>query len=344
MRKHLTVISIAVGILFSHSIAARSQQGHVIRGKVRSAAGINLPRATVDLQIGSGALIEQTVTNNEGDFTFAGLGETSYVVVVSAPDFTTVAERVDFVRRVGANQPGETRTVEITLLPKLTARIPRASSTFVQNVPQPARTSLTRGLKLAKQSKSDLAQTMMREAIKLFPEYFDAHFALGSELMKSGQLRDAIEELERARKINPNDERVYQVFGLVLIQQKKYALAAAVFAEASRLNPNDPQTRLLRAIALIEHAGTIHDTQATARGERDFAFSEADKSLAQAYELSGGKLAIVHLQRARILEKKGDLSRAADELEQYLRDAPEATNADAIRAAIKKLRGLDGRS
>lgn len=64
----------------------------------------------------------------------------------------------------------------------------------------------------------------------------------------------------------------------------------------------------------------------------------AEKSLTQAFELSGNKLAAVHLQLARLYEKKGDRARAADELDSYLKMAPDDKKADAIRAAIKTLR------
>ncbi|HEX8844110.1 MAG TPA: tetratricopeptide repeat protein [Pyrinomonadaceae bacterium] len=328
-------------LCFSCSVDATAQ-GHSIRGKVNNASGTHVSRATVVLEK-NGAMVDQTVTNNEGDFFFGGLNESSYVITVSAPDYNQVAERVDFVKRVSPNQPGETRTVEVTLLPKLTASPPRAAATFVQNVPPAARAALERALKLSKQGKPDLAQALMREALKLFPQYFDAHFALGNELVKAGQLNEAIAELEQARRLNAKDNRVYEVFGLVLMQQKKYAVAAAVFAEASRLNPTNPQTQLLRAIALIEHANLINTTQSNSAAERDYAFGEAENSLVRAFDLSGRKLTMIYLQRARIYEKKGDRARAADELEQYLRETPDASNAELIRAAIKKLRGLVGR-
>lgn len=344
MKRRATIaLAALIVLLLAVPPVTNAQQGHVIRGKVRNAVGVNLPHLTVDLQTGTGALIEQTVTNNEGDFFFSGLSETSYVVVVSAPDYNAVSERVDFIKRTSPDQPGETRTIEITLLPKIGAPASRAASTFIQDVPPAARNTLERALKLSKQGKPDIAQALMREAIKLFPDYFDAHFALGNELMKAGRLNDAIAELEEARRVNPKDDRVYEVFGLILMQQKKYAVAAAVFAEASRLNPADPQAQLLRAIALIEHANTVNSSQTqNSPTERDYAFSEAENSLARAYELSGRKLAIVYLHRARIYEKRGDRTRAADELEQYLREAPNANNAETIRAAIKKLRGLTG--
>jgi Tfp pilus assembly protein PilF len=339
MRKRFALFSRLIVLLLVVSANTNAQQGHTIRGKVRNAMGVNLARITVDLQNAAVALVGQTVTNNEGDFSFGNLGETGYVVVVSAPDYNTVAERVDFVRRVGPDQPGELRTIEVTLLPNVKARAAQPSTTFVQDVPPAARQALDRAMKLSRQRKPDLTQALLREAIKLFPNYFDAHFALGNELMKAGRLSDAIAELEQARRINPKADRVYESFGLVLMQQKKYAVASALFAEAARLNPLDPQAQLLRAIALVEHATTLNASQSKESSvERDDAFSEAEKSLARAYELSDRKLTVVYLQRARVFEKRGERARAADELEQYLRETPDAGNADAIRNAIKNLR------
>ena len=346
MNRRLSEVATFIAFLFVFALNATAQQGHSIRGKVHNDLGVNLARVTINLETGTGSLISQTVTNNEGDFFFGGLGETSYVVVVSAPDYNPVSERIDFVRRVSADQPGETRSVEITLLPKVAAAAitPRPASAFFQNVPAAARSALERALKLSKQGKPDLAQALLREAIKLFPDYFDAHFALGSELTKAGRLDEAIAELERARQVNPKDDRVYEVFGLVLMQQRKYAVAAAVFAEASRLNPLDAQSQLLRAIALIEQTSVGNGAQSTNAAERDYIFTEAENSLTRAYNLSGGKLAVVRLHRARLYERKGERERAAQELEQYLKESSGASNSDAIHEAIKKLRSPSGRN
>jgi hypothetical protein len=119
------------------------------------------------------------------------------------------------------------------------------------------------------------------------------------------------------------------------MQQRKFAVAARIFAEAARLSPSDPQYPLLAGTALIEQAMLIDPAKT---GERDYAFNEAEKSLARAYQLSNRKLAAVHLQLARLHEKRGDRARAADELEQYLRQTPDPKNAPAIREAIKTLR------
>lgn len=315
-------------------------QGHSIRGKVRSASGVNLPRITVDLQTGNGALVQQTVTNNEGDFFFSGLGENSYQVAVSSADFQPASERVEFFRALSSSDsPGETRTIEITLNAKVGVRLPRPGLNFAQNVPGPARDAYELSLKLLKEGRAPEAHAALQAAVKNFPDYFDARFLLASEYIKGSKLGDAIKELNEAQRINPKDDRVWYAFGGVLMQQRKFAVAARVFAEASRLSPNDPQYPLLTGTALIEQAAMIDPARPD---ERNYAFTEAEKSLARAQDLSGRKLAAVHLQLARLHEKKGNRARAADELEQYLRQSPDLKNATAIREAIKTLRAPAG--
>jgi predicted Zn-dependent protease len=116
-------------------------------------------------------------------------------------------------------------------------------------------------------------------------------------------------------------------------------VAARIFAEASRLNPREYNYLVLQATALIDQATRIDPkSSARAQEERNYALSEAQTALTKAYELSGKTLATVHLQMARLYEKKGDPGRAAAELEQYLRQAPDDKKADQILAAIRKLR------
>ena len=321
------------------SLNASAQQGNSIRGKVRNSSGVNMSQVIVSIETGNGSPFSQTATNNEGDFFFGGLTDTSYVLVISAPDYNPVSEHVDFVNRTGPDNPGETRTIDITLIPKGGMRPPRPGLNFVQNIPNAAQASYESALKLSKQGKKEESIAALREAIRIFPDYFNAHLVLGSEFMKAGKHGEAIAQLDEARRINPTDDRTYELFGLVLMQQGKFAVAAAVFAEASRLNPLDPQYALMRGMALIEQASGINASQSKqAENDRVATLNDAETSLKHAYELSGKKLAAAHLQLARVYEKRGQRDRAASELEEYLREAPDVTNADAIRQAIKKLR------
>lgn len=344
MSNRILTVVVSVGVFCLAVSAAALQQGNSIRGKVRNSAGKNMSQVMVEIETGNGQPVETTVTNNEGDFAFAGLTLTSYIIVIRHIDYEPISEHVEFVRTVAAEEPGERRVVQITLVPKGGSGVISGNRTVpAQNPPKAARDALERAVKLAKENKSTDAVAALLQAIKVYPEYFDAHLLLGGEYLKIDRLNDAIAEFEEARKINPKDDRVYQGFGQVLMLQKKYALASQIFGEAARLNPADPSTLLMRATALIEHAGAINRSASKeAAAERDASFATAEKILSQAFELSGRKLAAVHLQMARLHEKKGDRVRAADQLEQYLKLAPDDKRADNIRSAIKTLRSPAG--
>jgi tetratricopeptide (TPR) repeat protein len=214
-----------------------------------------------------------------------------------------------------------------------------ASNAFTQNVPSAARDMFDRAIRMSKAGKGELAQVLLKESLKVYPNYFDAHLALGNELFKAGKLAEAMTEFEKARSINPRDDQVYLSVGLVMMQQKRYNVAASVFADASLLNPVEPLHRLMRGIALVREASAINRTNSkSSAAERDALYKRAEEALAQAYDLSSGRLPEVYLYRALIYEQKGERARAADELEQYLQVNSGAENADAIREAIRKLR------
>lgn len=213
-----------------------------------------------------------------------------------------------------------------------------SNTRFTQNVPPTALAIYERAVKMRKAGKLQLAMSLMEEAIKLFPDYFDARYALALDLARTGNAYEAIAQLEQARKINPADDRVYQSFGAILIEQKKYALAAAAFAEAARLSPNNPRYPLMRGIAILYYVTESDSTRKESSEERTYLLNTAEGALNQAYLLSARKLAIVHFYLGMLYEKKGVPLRAAAELEQYLKENPQAENANLIRGTIEKLR------
>jgi tetratricopeptide (TPR) repeat protein len=331
LRNHLFA-SLFVILVFDCGVAWA--QGHTIRGKVRNAAGVNVARTSVTLER-NGAMVEQTVTNNEGDFNFSGLSDTSYTIVVTSPDYNPASESVEFVRSTSSNEPGELRTVEITLVTKDGIRPPRA----VQDVPPAARAAFEAGLKFARENRAADAIASYQNAIKLFPNYFNAHLTLANEFAKQNKLQEAIAGLEAARLVNPKDDRVYDLFARVMMQQRKYAVAARIYAEAARLAPLELQYLLAQGTALIEQASLINSLTKSkpALEERTFALAEAERVLLRSLK-QNERFADAHLQLARVYEKRGEPARAASELEKYLRKTPNAKNAEQIKAAIKTLK------
>ena len=335
--------AICCSLLLAGPVRAQTSDGNTIVGKVRTQNGRPAANVIIELQTGNGQPITQMATTNEGDFAFSGLAGASFYIVVNDPGHQPLSERVELTRLASA-RPGELLRIELTLIPKVgEEHALSARTSFSQSVPRAAQEEFGHAIKLFRENKPDEAIPTMRGAIKLFPAYFDAHFALGNELMNLNRLDEAIAELESARSINTRDDRVYQSFGLVLMKQKKPALAAAVFAEAFRLNPTNPQILLLRAMALLDqHAAIANGNSSEAAAERERMLAGAEAELARARELSGGKLAGLHLQNARVFEKRGQPKLAADELELYLKMSPDAQNAAALRDAIRQLRAPAG--
>ncbi|MEK6321387.1 MAG: tetratricopeptide repeat protein [Acidobacteriota bacterium] len=321
-KRKKSFVATAVWVLILTFVAGgQSGTGNTIIGKVRTQSGHPVANVLVELQTGTGALVTQTFTSNEGDYAFSGLEGASFVLAVDDPDHQPLAERVELTRSA-TTRPGEMVRIDIVLTPKGRAATPRGGTVFHQDVPESALNAYRRGLKLLAEHKSDDGIAALKEAVRIMPAYFDAHLALGLELFRLHRYDDAIQELEKARAANSTDSRLYHTFGLVLFEQKKYAIAARVLGEAARLNPANAEARLMRGVALIE-IGSLN---------------EAEANIKAADNISAHKLAIVHLHLARVYEKRGNRSLAADELEAYLRMQPRPDNEPAIRAAIKKLR------
>jgi tetratricopeptide (TPR) repeat protein len=331
---------LAIVLLISSALPAYSQGAHTLQGRVVTPAG-NQPTNPVKVTLTfNGRRIYETFTDLSGRFSFTGLNRGRYQITAEGDgqSFDTTSVYAE-VSAFGSAPQLFSQDVHLRSLPGKT--LPRAGvvSSFSQDVPRRAREALEKSIELSGQGKAEAAVEKIQEAIKAFPEYFEAHFQLGNHFLRTGRFDEAISQLDRARQINPNDERVYQSFGLVLMQQKNYAVAVAVFAEAARLNPVNPFNALMRATALIHQAYAIApSSSATAASDRQYIINRAEISLTQASNLSDRKAKADHLTLAMLYEMKGDYAGAAKELEGHLEANPNAKNADSLKTIIKRLR------
>ncbi len=308
-------------------------QSNTLRGKVRATNGVTVNNAIVELRVGGGAMISQTVTRNDGDFAFSNLTAGEYEVAVTIAGYEPVVQMARFNQndRMGFS---EVINIEVLIRPKQETVLAAPGTNFAQEVPKPARAAYERAMARLREGKSDEAVAALREAIANFNDYFNAHYALGKELFRTGKDDEALEALERARQINDRQDAVYYMFGLVMMKQGKYAVAEFAFREATRLNANNVWSRFYHGQALIELAVRSSDER-----QRNIDLSVAEKELDRAWERSEKRLPEVYLQRARIHETRGQKEAAAADLESYLKAVPEAKNGATIRTAIAKLRG-----
>lgn len=311
---------------------------NVLEGKVILASGIQ-PQNPVRVKLTyNGRPIHETFTDLSGRFSFPGLRPGTYQLTAEGDgiSFETTSTRAD-VPAFGA--AGQSFVQDIQVRPIVPKGIPATGvvNAFTQDVPPAAKQALDAGLKLAEEGKTEAAVESMQQAIKIFPKYFEAHLQLGNTFLKVNQFNEAIAELDLAREINPNDERCYQTFGLLLMRQRNFAVAVMVFAEAGRLNPQNPTNAVMRATALIHQAANTSDS-APSTEDRAHLLSRAEIAMSQAANLSENKLKPDSLTLALFYELKGTPERAAAELESYLKKTPQLKNTEAIQNEITRLR------
>ena len=317
--------------------AAAFAQNSLLRGKVRGSDGTVVNNATVELRGSQGSIIGQVFTRNDGDFSFARLRAGEYEVHVTMSGYESSMQMVELRDSMRVNASSDTVS-EIVTIEVVLRRLPEPSlgtpgSTFAQDVPKVAREAYVRGVSKLREGKSDEGIASLREATAEFSDYFDAYLALGVEFYRLGKDVDALEALERARLINDRGAGVYYTFGMLMVRQQKFHAAAYAFGKAAELNDSHVNAHFNHAVALIEVALRSKDPN-----EVKTVLASADRELDRAWDLSGKKLNTVFLQRARVLEERGDKDAAARALESYLKAEPDAKDMAAVKEAIAKLR------
>jgi hypothetical protein len=80
--------------------------------------------------------------------------------------------------------------VEINLKPlEGKAANERAGSTFVQEIPPAAKTAYDNGMTKLRSGQPIEGVALLREATSIFPQYFDAHMALGMRMLEEKERR-----------------------------------------------------------------------------------------------------------------------------------------------------------
>jgi tetratricopeptide (TPR) repeat protein len=280
----------------------------------------------------NGRAIHETFTDLSGRFSFPGLSRGTYQLTAEGDgvNFETTTVYAD-VTAFGGGPQSFTQDIQLRPVAHKPAQQAGVVNAFTQTVPAAAQQALALGVKLAEEGKIEEAVEKMRGAIKIFPDYFEAHLQLGNTFLKVDQFNEAIAELDLARQINPNDERAFQSFGLLLMKQKNFAVAVAVFAEAARLNPSNPMNHVMRATALIHQA-------AASAENRSFLLGRAEAAMSQAATSGENKLKPDSMTLALFYELKDQPERAAAELESYVQKNPQLKNVAAIQGEIKRLR------
>jgi tetratricopeptide (TPR) repeat protein len=93
---------------------------------------------------------------------------------------------------------------------------------------------------LSDHGKHAEAEKELREALRLRPNFPEAHFRLGHIVALQGNLAEGERECREALRLRPNFPEARTILGAGLYAQHRHAEAEAEFREALRLRPNYP--------------------------------------------------------------------------------------------------------
>jgi tetratricopeptide (TPR) repeat protein len=192
---------------------------------------------------------------------------------------------------------------------------------FYQQVPEKARAEYERGTKLLKE-KPDEAYAALRQALQIFPDYYDAMEMLGSEYVKASYLDHALPILLRAIEVNPKGEMSHYALGVGYYKLNRFAEAAKEFSSALEVNAKSVNAMLYLGLAQMR-VGQV---------------AEAEPILKKAYALGAKNVPDLHLALTTIYIKTDRRGDAADQLELLLRESPDLRDKEKIRALIGNLR------
>lgn len=168
-------------------------------------------------------------------------------------------------------------------------------------------------------------ETLFRHAIAVTEDNYRTHYYLASTLNDKGLVDEAIQEFEKAIKMNPNDADVHENLGVALTNKGLFDEAIRQFGEALRLDPNVANTHCNLGITLRKE-GFLDEAMAQ--------FKEAIRLNPNASN--------AHDNLGIALEKKGLLDDAIDQYLEAIRKDPYSADAyNNLGVALSRKGRLD---
>jgi hypothetical protein len=204
--------------------------------------------------------------------------------------------------------------------------------------PKDARKAYEKGLEAQKSGSLALAQQSFEQAVKIYPKYTNAWFQLGNVLQRQNNSVEAQTAFTRASMLDTKFLPAYLALSVLAHRAKDWNELLKLTSHILELDP----------LNYSRVKGYILDLDAFDYAEAYYyhAFAnfklnhidEAEKSALKAANMDlRPRFPQIHLLLAEIFSGKNNVPRAIAELQIYLDQAPNASNADAVRARLLSL-------
>jgi len=213
----------------------------------------------------------------------------------------------------------------------------------LEMAPQPL-LYLNLGRVLADQGKIDEAMADYAQALRIDPDFYEAHFNLGHALAGQGRLDDAIAQYSAALSTKPDFAKAHINLGAALARQGKIDEAMAHYSQALRISPGSPvvhnnlglalagQGRIDQAMAQYSEALRLNSDYPEAHDNLGHALARQgriDEAMAQFSEALRLKpdFPDAHLNLGVALARQGKIDQAMAEYTEALRLNPDDAEA-----------------
>ena len=296
--------------------------GNAITGMILMSTGQRLQRrVTVRLQtMTKGDRV--AMSDDYGKFTFRGLVNGEYTVVIDKEkEFEPYRQSVDIRQFRGAPPQIYNLTVRLQLKANAAAK-PAVLNAEFANVPQRALAHYNNAMEQAKKSEHLAAIEELKLALAEYPSFTQAFNEMGVQYLKLNRLEDADDSFQKALKIDPESLAALINRGIANVMMKRYGEAVPILRKALKKNDQSAVGHYFLGQALANLG----------------LFDAAEKELLASVTLGKQEMKEAHRLLAIIYSSRGAKIKAADELEAYLKLAPDAPDADKLREMIQRLK------
>ena len=316
-------------ILLSLLFPSLTFQRFVIIGTVRDTTGRSVPNVRVLAIDENFQPIRTIFVDGSGQFFIRGLSPGRYQFRVE-PMGTPYQEydsgwiELQSIRV----RPGGTENYPLDIVLKLKPNknvAPRTETLFVQNVPDAARLAYERSVKSFKEGIVEDGINALKQALALFPDYFNALDAYGRELVKAGQYEQSLTPLKRAIKVNPRAASSFYALGVAFLQLNQLEPAIANLTQSASFDANNANSFMMLGLAFGANQQ----------------MAEAEEAFKKALQVGGNALADAHFYLAGMFEKQKRFAEAAAELERFLKDSKEIKDPEKVKAMIRTMKERD---
>ena len=329
-------ISFALALTFGMILPGGLIQGrNSIEGRITTPENKSLDNVRVFLLNDSYGQRAQTYTNGSGRYQFSGLGPGNYYVQVepAGTGYERQTQRVEVNPYDPLGSGGsEIFRLDIVLQPEKSRQSgnmngdapPGAVNViFVQNIPPAAREAFNLGAESLKKDDLKTAEVQLIQAIKLFPDYYDALELLGTEYVKHAFYDSAVPLLAHSVEVNRNAWHSYYGLGVSLLELGKRQEGIEALRHAVSLNPKSINAAMRLGLELAKE---------------DQYTDEAIKLFSNVTQMAGKQLPEAYLALASLHSKNKQYREAAKALEDYLHTSPTAAQRENIKHKIEELR------